>query len=244
MHVSRRLQTKALLLALSLLLAALGHIPVAAAQSQAPFACPAMPAATYTLAIDNRDVEIIESAGPAELRGLYDRHNRPNGHYGNSLADNSDTVIGGLHHGELRLRSEIKMLQASRSDSAMACLGVQVLELSLIYTPVIYISRTKPRGSCEYNAALEHEYKHLATDLRILRDWVPSLRDAARRGLDRVSQPMFIEARELARARDNIQGLVTQPLDTVMDQIELERDRQQRAIDTPEEYERVARQCS
>ncbi|MBV6631701.1 MAG: hypothetical protein KI792_01565 [Alphaproteobacteria bacterium] len=218
-------------------------VPGAQAKAQGTFTCPETPAATYTLAIDSQDVQIIENAGPEQLRGLYDQHNRAHGHYGSSPADNQHAVIGGLHHGELRLRSEIKMLQATRSDSSMACLGVQVLELSLVYKPVIYISRTKPRGSCEYQAALQHEYKHLTTDLRILRDWVPSLRDAAKAGLDKVAQPMRVRATDLARARDDIQRRVVAPLDRVMDQVEAERDRQQSAIDTPEEYERVARQC-
>ncbi|MEM6902024.1 MAG: hypothetical protein AAF556_02135 [Pseudomonadota bacterium] len=213
-------------------------------QRQQPFTCPEMPAATYTLAIDSQDVEIIETAGPAQLRGLFDQHNRAGGHYGSSSpAGYADAVIGGLHHGELRLRSEIKMLQATRSDTTMACLGVQVLELSLIYDPTIYISRTKPRGTCEYDAALQHEYKHLTTDLEILRDWVPRLRDAARAGLDRVAEPMLVRASGLTQSRDRIQQLVTAPLDKAMDQLEMERERRQTAIDTPEEYERVARQC-
>ncbi|MEO0391789.1 MAG: hypothetical protein AAF213_00925 [Pseudomonadota bacterium] len=199
--------------------------------------CPDMPAPTYTLAIENQPVRLVENASPDKLKSLFTEHN-PTG--AASLSHHQS--IGGLHHGEIRLRSEFHMLQATQGGRA--CLGLKQLALTLGYEPVIYISKDRPRGTCAFDAAVEHEYKHLNTDLAILREATPRIRAAAQRSLNGMARPRPMAEAELADARSALQARITAVIDREMSLIEQERNRRQAQIDTPEEYQRVADQCA
>jgi hypothetical protein len=206
------------------------------AMAQTRMQCPAMSAPTYTLSVDNRPVRIIDNADQNQMRQLFSQHN-PNSAAG--LANHH--TIGGLHHGEITLRTQFNLLQASRDNDA--CLGLKSLDMTLVYDPVIYISRDRPPGSCEYNAAIEHEYKHQNTDLAVIRESMPMLRAAAQRAIAGLRNPQQIQTSDLAQAREQIQQQVAAQLDREMDRIEKKRNLRQAMVDTPAEYQRVANQC-
>ena len=225
---------------LSMILAALvlSVTPVGDAPAQSfRNGCPAMPAPTYTLQIQNVPVRLVENADQATMRSLFSQYNPPG-----SASLTQHQNIGGLHHGEIRLRTEFHMLQTTQGGRA--CLGLKELALTLGYEPVIYIARERPRGSCSFDAAIEHEYKHLNTDLAILREATPRIRAAAQRSLQQLTRPRPMPERNLDNARDQLQARLTAILNQEMSTIEAERNRRQALIDTPAEYRRVAQQCA
>ncbi len=206
------------------------------AQAQPRIQCPTMDAPIFNLNVDNRPVRIIPNADQNRMRQLYTQHNP-----GRAAGLTSHHSIGGLHHGEITLRTQFNILQATQG--AAACLGLQSLDMTLVYDPIIYISSDRPRGSCEYNAALEHEYKHHNTDLLVLRQAVPLLRAAAQRSISSLRLPLQTQTSQLAQAREQLQQQITDQLNLEMDRIEKQRNQRQALIDTPAEYQRVASIC-
>ena len=199
--------------------------------------CPAMPTPSFTLDTRNVPVRLVEGASQETMKTLF-QENNPTG----AMSLSQHQTIGGLHSGEIQLRTEFQMLQASLGGRA--CLGLKELVITLGYEPVIYISEARPRGTCEYDAAIEHEYKHLNTDLAILREAIPRLRTAAQRSLNQLPPPRPMPEGNLTTAREQLQARITAVLDREMTTIETERNRRQALIDTPAEYQRVANQCA
>jgi hypothetical protein len=209
-----------------------GYLPVT---GRAVIACPKADPPTYELTQDFVPVKVINNTAPDALRSLYNKHNQ------SALSGNQE--VGGLHYGQLQLRSSLNMLTASDPAVPMACLALKQLNLTLRYEPVIYISRNKAPGSCAYKAALEHEYKHLEADYAVLRTYIPRIRSAAQVALNRLGGMRQMRLSELERGQDAMTAEISRMIDDMVAGIQRDRDRRQALIDTPQEYQRVAALC-
>lgn len=103
-------------------------------------------------------------------------------------------------------------------------------------TPVIYIARELPAGSCAYQAVLNHELRHQRFDLEVLR----ALPDELRRMTREVFAPEALDHLDetgLARARDRL----LQRLKYTYDALGFPR---HQSIDNPQSYAELSGRCN
>jgi hypothetical protein len=150
-----------------------------------------------------------------------------------------------LHHLALTTsrvdwRSEVTAHYARAPEGGPVCAVIGTLTLHLVHAEhVIRLAREIPEGGCLWRAVLAHERRHVAVNRR-------ALRSAARR-LQAVAKEWARRAE--ARAPD-VEGAVTalqerlrRAIEPTLAAMRAERERGHRAIDTPEEYDRLARIC-
>jgi hypothetical protein len=109
---------------------------------------------------------------------------------------------------------------------------------------MIRVARELRPGSCRYRAVVEHELRHQGVDDAVLARRLPWLRAQLERTLaDLRSDSPRPDAALDAFGRTLMQQ-ATSRVTAAWQEIVAERDRLQAEIDTPEEYERVRRQCA
>ena len=128
-------------------------------------------------------------------------------------------------------------------SNGLACISVKVIEFTIVLNPQVWVANEFPRGSCMYNAIAGHEQKHVDTDRRVTDHHLPQIRAA----LSQLSQgrSMFGPSTE-DQVQAQYQLFMDQLKEVMDDQIHSlgeEEMREQRGVDTVQEYERVANLC-
>ena len=128
-------------------------------------------------------------------------------------------------------------LRALRIPGGM-CVRAQY-RVILSYAPVtVDLARDLAPGSCKYREILAHELRHVGALRAHLLLAQAALRDALRRGsLGRASR--FQSMEEAASTFEEDQNLLLRQAQAALDAVSVD----QVAIDTPEEYQRLAHVC-
>lgn len=147
----------------------------------------------------------------------------------------------GLTAASLKLDSRYKITTQGRSDEAMVCGQISDFVLRFGFEDTtVFLARELPRSSCGYRAVLAHELEHVAIDKEFVRSYQTPLStilgDAIRRvGVVRAGSSEAVESRVREIMSDYIEDLSKNLAEV--------RERQQSALDTPEEYRRLSRVC-
>lgn len=122
--------------------------------------------------------------------------------------------------------------------SGYECVAPQ-LNVSLIYSPIkVYIGKEFPVGSCGYQEILKHELRHV----RVYLDHLPKVESKVRTALAQA-----FGDRPLYAASGQANSLLQQKIDDswlayIQDEMN-KVEATQATIDTPNEYQRLARSC-
>lgn len=147
----------------------------------------------------------------------------------------------GLGGGEIGIKAQNQYKTVQQGGRT--CVVLVSVQAVFYSKPKIHIASNFKRGSCEYSAVLAHERKHVKTLRDFHRRHVAGLkkvlrkisREAAVKGRYPVSQANNIQkeiSNEMSRKIQNYTNVLLAKLSS-----------KQRAIDTPEEYRRVAKKC-
>lgn len=152
--------------------------------------------------------------------------------------------VGGLMSGEVRISQSLQFMQETYPAINSGCLFINYLDVKIVLSPTIYISKEYAKGSCMYNAVMEHERKHVELDRQIINKYTGLLIGDLKTYLQRTGYkygPMSI--RKIPEAQkainETLGGFIRQYSKTLND----ERKRRQQDIDTREEYDRVNNLC-
>ena len=104
----------------------------------------------------------------------------------------------------------------------------------------VYIAANYPEGSCEYDAVMRHENRHVAINLEGLREWVPSVRAALSEAAAR-RFPVIADSLGGGRQVGALLFDAVRPLFALMNE---DLRRRNAAIDTPESYRATQAECS
>ena len=124
-----------------------------------------------------------------------------------------------------------------------ACLWVTEVTVDVAVRAEIYIDRQYAKGSCAYDAILEHELKHVRVNEEAAQRAAALLKAAIERAVAAGSLVGPFPAHAVRSAQDRVSTPIRRAIDDATAQIVAEREQRQRAVDTPEEYRRVAQQC-
>jgi hypothetical protein len=152
--------------------------------------------------------------------------------------------VGGLTEGEVTLSQNVRVLQETFPRLNMGCLYLHSIEAKLHIKPVVYIAREFPKGSCMYDAILEHEKKHLQVDQEVVakyRGLIEGDLKKQARSLPFSTGPY--ESGAIKSAQIKIQNYFQEIVKQYSKRMGEERRARQQAVDTLEEYESVQAQC-
>ena len=132
---------------------------------------------------------------------------------------------------------EFEMIGEPRAEVG-ACWSIRNAVLTIIVKTDVHIAAEIVRDSCVWQQVIDHEMKHV----RLHRDLIPQQIEAMR------AEMMRVAGRSVAGMTDQDAASVFRAemqagLASVSQRHSENRQRQQLAIDTPYEYERVARAC-
>jgi len=150
----------------------------------------------------------------------------------------ADTYVTGLTKTESKVQIALDgpILQDVRSG--YECVAPQI-DIELYYVPVvIYIAKELPVDSCAYKEVLAHEMRHLQAYTDHLPKVEKNVRDALmKRFADR---PLYAPSgTAMSALRHEVDNSWLPYIKAELAMVEVE----QAAIDTPEEYERLAKSC-
>lgn len=159
--------------------------------------------------------------------------------------DHYQTHINGLMRGTIGMTTKTSLAWESDKKRDMNCLRYHRIDVTLSFDPIIHIARDIPKNSCLYQAVLEHERKHLDVDLQIIRDYEVQLTSQLNQYLNsnHVQNIAPIRQAALSSAKQLMMKEIESIIQRIHQSLQLERKNRQQAIDTLEEYQRVAALC-
>ena len=155
---------------------------------------------------------------------------------------NSNSYVGGLTNGTIDSDVQAEV-QALTSSDGSACLWVSKVNIQINYHPVVYVSHEFMPGTCYYAAVLEHEHKHVATDLNLISQFGPILQQAVQEVAVQNGHVGPFPKDQIETIDQNIHGIFQSRLNEVMDRMSATRQTAQAQIDVPQEYARVQALC-
>jgi hypothetical protein len=147
----------------------------------------------------------------------------------------------GLSVGEFYLNITKDVFKIRSPYDPSTCGQVKALHVDIGFQKnVIYIAREFPKRSCPYRIIEEHEEKHKDVDRELLNEYADKAKvfftDTAKKiGMVRGGSGAAIDG--------EIGDEITQAMDQFTGDIEAERRRRQKEVDSNEEYARVSASC-
>ncbi len=129
-------------------------------------------------------------------------------------------------------------------DGEGNCFWVDRIEITLRYEALdVYIASEYPPGSCQYQAILSHENKHVAAARALLDDYVQEIRSVLTSlAIPKPRAPRLVET--VSEARQLTQATIENLLRPVFERLRKTMEDTQGRIDSRGEYRRVEKQCA
>ena len=160
-------------------------------------------------------------------------------HGGYQSAGANWTPIG-LTIAELGLGLAVTVRAEAMSDGRF-CAEIAAVEATLGYDVIdVYIASEYPRGSCQYNAVLDHERLHVIVFQDTLKEYFPRIESALRHAAEK-EKPIL--ARDPDKATKKFQAILERTVKPLFHQINDTLDLGNGALDTRENYEREQESC-
>jgi hypothetical protein len=167
--------------------------------------------------------------------------------FGNDPDSTSSTdgkwMVGGLNKSNIRTQYRAMFSTHSNSKTGDVCFSVKQVDFEITYLNTIYIANDYMRQGCVYSVTLAHEKRHVQTDLRAIKDFMPYAKKIIRDFTQSLPpQGPYSQAQYPLETQRVLQQIATvvQPLEDALNEI---RRREQAKIDTIENYKREAALC-
>lgn len=123
------------------------------------------------------------------------------------------------------------------------CLNLEKIEATLFAKPQVHIAKNFKRGTCEFNAVLKHENKHVDTLKRAHKEYLPHFRKHLRITSKKVPvlPPMKLSEAELKK--EIIVQQISKDLSTYLNTIMEDVAERQKKVDSTREYQKVWDRC-
>ncbi len=158
--------------------------------------------------------------------------------------EGAQTYIQGLAKGGVDIGGQYEFGTQIYPNQNMGCLYTNKVQITITLDSTIYIAREYPKGSCHYNAVLEHELKHTAVDRELVNKYSNIIVKAVNNTLKTIGYaqgPFDVAQMEAYRERviKTLGGVISQ----FGNNFSVEREKRQSQVDTLAEYNRVHAIC-
>lgn len=153
----------------------------------------------------------------------------------------SSNVLG-LGGGPMSIELDINF-EANREGS-LSCLRINRIVADFIIYPAVMIAKNYQSGSCEYDAVMGHEQKHIDTFVRFQREYASKLKNHIRRVVRDYGRPKAMASVNLDFMQSEMNRSVSASVKAYLEKMQTVIKRRQLKIDNAAEYTHVAEQCS
>lgn len=150
-----------------------------------------------------------------------------------------------MTNGRIGVDAAFDMSSETWPALSQACLYITKITVTITLDPKIYIAKEYAPGTCHYNAVLQHEMKHFRVD----RDVVNKYSNVILQELDRTLKRLGYKqgpfpAEKTAAYQQSLGKLISSTVTDLSNIMNQERQKNQTAVDTVEEYRRVDGVCA
>lgn len=146
--------------------------------------------------------------------------------------------------GEIEVQSRMRLgIESNRSRSRL-CFWYDTLEISIRVDPVIYLASNYNVGTCKYKAIKEHELKHVNVDRELISEFVPAFHKSLKNAVQKTKTVGPVPASQKQQIHQQMKDYIQSTIESVTERMYAERRKRQQAVDSLQEYERVAAQCN
>lgn len=156
-------------------------------------------------------------------------------------ANKAGVQVMGLGGGDVGV--EIKATFKILGQDGQNCVSITDVKLLFFARPEINIANNFQRGSCEYSEVLLHEQKHVNTLRQFHREYTPRLNKELKRILASIPNSQSAESSEISKTQSWLLNNIKNATNQYLQEIFPELQNRQNAIDTMQEYQRVASKC-
>jgi hypothetical protein len=147
----------------------------------------------------------------------------------------------GLYVAEVEVRWSIAI--ARLDGGSEACRWIAKVEVAITArSRVIYVLRERQPGTCAYASVMTHERQHQATDDAVIEEYRSRIQDATAAAVSSLPIGPFAVG-DAAVAEKRLTRPVSAAIEREFKALKREREARQKAVDTPEEYRRIAAAC-
>lgn len=204
--------------------------------ARADVTCPPKPAAPVNIIWGSDNIKYDFSRSQSQMDNMNNDTQSP---YGN----NAKTHVGGLMKGGISVQSQVQVATMTYPRARQMCQWVDRVDVNIKIDPTIYISRDHKPGSCRHKAIMEHEMKHIYTDREIVKKYVPIIQSALSKAVVDIGIVGPKDMRDQARYQKQINDYIAREVKNINTKLNTERRQRQQAIDSRQEYDRVAAMC-
>lgn len=160
----------------------------------------------------------------------------------NPYGNNVNTIVGGLTQGMIQV--EQSMQTGGLRYGRQSCVWATKVDVILHLKPTVYVARNFPPGTCQHNAILVHEQKHIKVDQDLALLYKPVFEDTLQRAINayRVVGPIPVGQED--KVQSDMAAYLKQTIANVTYAFEKDRNVRQQAVDTRQEYDSVAAKCN
>jgi hypothetical protein len=160
-----------------------------------------------------------------------------------SHSRNEIFTVGGLTLSDFSPEYLVGFSGPADPATGWPCLSVKEVKIRVTYTPTIYIASEFGSAGCRYKTTLQHEVRHVNTDIITFNEYLPALRQAVQNAASKVGAVGPLKPENILRERDKMVDKLKAALEAKVDEMEKIRFNRQQAIDTRQEYLRTSALC-
>lgn len=157
-------------------------------------------------------------------------------------SQNEIFTVGGLHLSELAPQYVVSF-EISDGGGGLACIAPVALRVSIEYAPRVMIASEYPPGSCRYKTILDHEMRHVNTDIIAFNEFLPQIRRALEDATKKLAQMGPMQMSSIEKAKGMLVDAVRERLVHEIEAFHKIRFVRQQMIDTRQQYLLEAKLC-
>lgn len=150
--------------------------------------------------------------------------------------------VGGLMGGAVKVKSDMNIAWSVSALTDAGCYWYKDIKIIIESDPTIYIAREYPKGSCQHQAILEHERRHVLTDRRVVGEYMPQIEASVRAAVAKRPSVGPVKG-DPEDVQKQMAGHIDRAVSEAVDKMYAERRRRQQALDSREEYDRISGSC-
>jgi hypothetical protein len=152
-------------------------------------------------------------------------------------------TVGGLTVSDFSPSYFVDFAVPADPVSGWPCLSVKGVRIKVNYAPTVYVASEFRNGGCRYSTTLQHEVRHVNTDIITFNEFLPVLRQAVQDAANGIGAVGPLKPENIIRERDKMVDRLKAALEAKAGEIEKIRFNRQQAIDTRQEYLRLSSLC-
>ncbi len=153
------------------------------------------------------------------------------------------TEVNGLMRGKAQIDTNVSVSWRTNPANGEACFWYKAINVELRLAPTVYIADHLIKGSCMYNEVLNHELKHVNVDRDLTNKYTKlfeqNIRNFTRQNFMASPRPAY----QAEQVKNEMVDALDEEINRINNMMQEERIQRQAAIDTLQEYKRVATAC-